>query len=143
MKTVVLSLYEAYPPESGAAVVTYNTALHLPGQTTLIQLGRAADQKTLKKNLSVITIPAASGHRLKKAFSLRKRFKPIIDRILEIGPDILMMEGASWAPYYYVLLRRLKRAGFGGRIIYHAHNVEYNLRRERKDTHQSHRAYVP
>ena len=133
MKFAVLSFYEAYPPESGAAAVTYNTALHLPGQTTLIQLGDTERRVELSSHLTLVTIASESKHRFKKALALRNKFKKISDVIKDIEPDVLVLEGASWAPYYVLQLGRLNRLGRTPRIIYHAHNVEYRLRRERKD----------
>ena len=133
MKFVVLSFYEAYPPESGAASVTYNTARHLPGQKTLIQLGDTEGRVELSDDLTLVTIASASKHRLKKALALQNKFNKITDVIKEIDPDVLVLEGASWAPYYVFQLGRLYKSGRKPRVIYHAHNVEYHLRRERKD----------
>jgi glycosyltransferase involved in cell wall biosynthesis len=133
LKFVVLSFYEAYPPESGAAAVTFNTALNLPGQTTLIQLGDVEQTITLSDSLDCITIASESQHRLKKALALQNKFRRISELIRELDPDWLVLEGASWAPYYVFQLARLRRAGLTFKVIYHAHNVEYLLRLERKD----------
>jgi glycosyltransferase involved in cell wall biosynthesis len=133
LKFVVLSFYEAYPPESGAAAVTYNTARNLPGQTTLVQLGDTEGRLELSGHLTLVTIASESKHRLKKALALRTKFKKIAEVIQGVKPDVLVLEGASWAPYYVFQLGRLKRSGQTPKVIYHAHNVEYLLRLERKD----------
>lgn len=129
----VLSFYEAYPPESGAASVTYNTARFLPGFKTLIQLGPKEDSRRLSDNLDLITIASESKHRLKKALALQNKFKKATEAVKKSNPDAVVLEGASWAPYYVLQLRDMKRAGLAPRVIYHAHNVEYLLRRDRGD----------
>ncbi len=44
MKTVFVSIYQAYPPTCGAAVVTYWSAVHTPGERYIIQLRRTTER---------------------------------------------------------------------------------------------------
>jgi glycosyltransferase involved in cell wall biosynthesis len=48
---------------------------------------------------------------------------------VEYDPDIVVLEGASWALYHRLLLTALRRRLPQVTVVYHAHNVEYDLRR--------------
>jgi glycosyltransferase involved in cell wall biosynthesis len=131
LKTVVVSLYEAFPPASGAATVTYNIAKNILGERYLIQLGSGGN-KTEKKdgNLNLINVHLLSTSRVLKGTSLPFLFAKIIRKIRELRPDVIILEGASWALYYVILFCLIKLLGTGSKIIYHAHNVEYVLRKQ-------------
>lgn len=133
MKTVFIALYQAYPPESGSASVSFRVAKAWPGEKVLIHLddGRAPD--VTPEGLRLINYRLATNSRLRKLAGLATRFSRIAKQTAAEKPDVVVFEGGSWAPYYdllhAMLRRRLRRAVF----VYHAHNVEWILRRERRD----------
>jgi len=133
MKTANISLYEAYPPVCGAAVVTYNLAKFLSGKKFLLQLGSNTGEITLEKDLQLINIRTDFSSRLKKAISLFSNHKKIAAHVEKIDPRFIILEGASWSVYYWVLFRNLKRKKLNAKIIYHAHNIEYLLRKEKNN----------
>lgn len=133
MKTVFIALYQAYPPESGSASVSFRVAKAWPGDKVLIHLddGRAPDRT--QEGLRLINHRLATNSRLRKLAGLATRFSGIARQTAAEKPDVIVFEGGSWAPYYdllhVMLRRRCRRAVF----VYHAHNVEWILRRERRD----------
>jgi len=130
MKTAVISFYEGYPPDSGAASVTWNCAKHADGERFLVQVGGDRRSEGTADGVQVHTLPGASS-RLKKLLGLRQSVARITELCREIGPDVVFLEGASWAVYHAMLIRSLRRAGIRALIAYHAHNVEYVLRRQK------------
>ena len=133
MKTVFLSLYQAYPPFSGAAAVSYRTARAWPGERVLFQLDDGRTPETTPDGLRLVGFRLSSTRRLRKLLGLLARFSRIARRVASERPDAVVMEGSSWAPYYAVLHRLIRRRCPRAVFVYHAHNVEWILRRERKD----------
>lgn len=130
MKNIVfVSFYRAYPPTSGAASVTCNMAKHTAGQVSLIQLGFDSKQETTEDNITVITLGRFSENRMKKIIRLMGTTRQIMQVIKEIGPEAVVLEGASWVFYHWLLLRQIRIQLPSVRIVYHAHNVEYLLRK--------------
>ena len=133
MKTIFIALYQAYPPVSGSASVSFRAARAWPGEKILVQLddGRAPD--ITPDGLPLANFCLSTNGRIRKLAGLSTHFSRISRRVALERPDVIVFEGASWAPYYallHVLLRRrCPRAVF----VYHAHNVEWILRRERRD----------
>lgn len=133
MKTVIVSFYEAYPPISGAATVTYNMTKFLSGEKYLIQLSDDKRNKKIDGNINLINIRHISNNRLIKAVNLALQFPIIIKKIKQINPEVIILEGASWALYYLILFYLLKINRIKAKVIYHAHNVEYLLRKQKNN----------
>lgn len=133
MSIVIVSLYKAIPPTSGVAMVTYNIAKYLSGERYLIQLGDPKEDRFIEENLKLINIKCLSENLFVKLVNLAFQLPNIAKKIINLEPDIIILEGASWAVYFLVLfwLIRLKR--IKAKIIYHAHNVEYLLRRQKNN----------
>jgi glycosyltransferase involved in cell wall biosynthesis len=131
MRIVVCCFYEDYPPISGAASVTYNVAKFLSGEKLLIQIGAEPATIETADGLRIETLAGASENKFRKVTSLPSRVRALVNEILRFRPDFVMLEGASWAMYHWMLLRGLRRAMSNVPIVYHAHNVEYALRRAR------------
>lgn len=132
MKNIVfVSFYRAYPPISGAASVTCNMATHTEGRVSLIQLGLENKMEKTADGVSVVTLGRFSENRLKKISRLTGTTRQIMQVIKEIGPEAVVLEGASWVFYHWLLLRQIRIQLPSVRIVYHAHNVEYLLRKEK------------
>ncbi|MHB8055237.1 MAG: glycosyltransferase family 4 protein [Candidatus Aminicenantales bacterium] len=133
MKTVFIAFYQAYPPESGSASVSFRAASAWPGEKVLIHLddGRAPD--VTPNGLRLINHRLTMNRRLRKLAGLTTRFSRIARQTASENPDVIVFEGGSWAPYYALLHALLRRRCPRAVFVYHAHNVEWILRRERRD----------
>jgi glycosyltransferase involved in cell wall biosynthesis len=130
MKVAVCCFYEAYPPVSGAAAVSFNIAKFLPSETLLVQAG-SRPGSTEVHGIRVVTVAGGSEGNIKKLATLRTRLLAMVDELCRFRPDLVMLEGASWAVYLWMLFRAIRRTLPQVRIVYHAHNIEYLLRRQR------------
>jgi len=130
MRTVVVSLYQSYPPSSGAASVAFNVAKHLGGKKYLVQLSEGGPDEIIDGGVHLIHIKNPLKPRIRKALSLVANFSVIVKRIEEIGPEIVFIEGSSWAFYHLVLFALIKRRGLPSRVCYHTHNVDFLLRKQ-------------
>ncbi len=133
MRTVLVACYEAWPPASGAASVTYNLARLLSGQRKLIQLVPEDDFSGEVEGFSVESVMVGRLSGPKRTLKVLSLMKDVARRTAAWGPDTVIIEGASWSVYFFLLMKRLrsgKAAGGGPVIVYHAHNVEYILRRQ-------------
>jgi glycosyltransferase involved in cell wall biosynthesis len=131
MRLAFVSLYEAYPPISGAAYVTYNFARLVPCTSLLVQFSeREAVQQV--GSLTIVSLRQQASSRMKKLFAMPMAMARVRREIIKFKPDHVVLEGASWAVYLLLLVFILRTVSPRAKIVYHAHNVEYLLRRERE-----------
>jgi polysaccharide biosynthesis protein PslH len=130
MKLAFVSFYEAYPPVSGAASVTFNAAKHCPGRKLLIQMGREKPKTSISADFMVTTLTEPAG-RWHKLLGINTVIRKIILNLIGFSPDVIVLEGASWVVYHWLLVRQIKKKQLNVKIIYHAHNVEYVLRKQK------------
>jgi len=133
MKTVFIALYQAYPPESGSAAVTYRAARSWPGEKTLIHLDDGRAPRVTPDGLPLVNHRVPTTRRLRKMAALFGRFNRIAAEAAARRPEVIVFEGGSWAPYYVLLHALLRRRCPRAVFVYHAHNVEWILRTERRD----------
>jgi len=131
MRFAFVSFYQAYPPHSGASSVTYNAAKHAEGESFLIQLASESRSECTVDGLRVITLAGASDNRWRKIGGLAARIRRITDAVCGVSPDVVVLEGASWVVYHWLLLRQLRRRLPRAEVVYHSHNVEYCLRKQK------------
>ena len=127
-RVAIISFYEAYPPASGAATVSYNLAKFISGSSVLVQLGRYDERFVTADGVEVVTLAGASESRAKRLVRLTGFVNRMVAEIRRAAPHVVILEGASWALYHWVLLQRIRRAIPQTKVVYHAHNVEYLLR---------------
>lgn len=132
MKTALVSFYESYPPTSGSAIVSYSVARFLPGERLLVQVTNRGGSEEPEPGLRVESIASPAGSSAAKIIRLPGRLRAIARTIRSFGPDAVLLEGASWAVFHWLLFRTLRRKLPGIPVYYHAHNVEYDLRRGHK-----------
>ncbi len=130
MRVAFVSLYEAYPPASGAAYVTYNCAHLTPCTALLVQI---AERETVEQigDLTIVSLRQRTSSRLRKMACMSLTIFQIRREVARFTPDCVVLEGASWAVYLALIALALRKTLPGVKIVYHAHNVEYLLRRER------------
>jgi glycosyltransferase involved in cell wall biosynthesis len=131
-RSVFLAFYTACPPTGGASAVTFQLARHWPGERLLVQVGGAAAEAALPEGLRVIGLAShGDGERWRKLVRVPLWVAQMASIARRFGPDTIVIEGASWAAYSWLLMLALRLSAPGARLIYHAHNVEYDLRRQR------------
>jgi glycosyltransferase involved in cell wall biosynthesis len=133
MKTAVIALYASYPPTCGAAMASYQTARNWPGEVRLFQMTDrpGAASASPRDRLSVVDLPLRSRTRLGKAVRFIGWLRGFTRAVRSWNPNVVLFEGSSWAFYYWVLFDRLRRIRPRPRFVYHGHNVEYLLRRQK------------
>jgi glycosyltransferase involved in cell wall biosynthesis len=132
MKAAIVAPYPVYPPASGVAVVAYNFSKYLAGEKTLIQLSGEAKDGPIGELLFLSNIRPISHHPWVKALFMPVVFWAFWRRVKRLNPELIVLEGGSWALYYYVLYFLYKRiSGLRAKVIYHAHVVEYVQRRQK------------
>jgi polysaccharide biosynthesis protein PslH len=130
MRVAFISLYEAYPPTSGAASVTFNCARLTPCTTLLVQISSKDSVEDIAGR-TIVSLRQQTSSRLGKLRSMPQIISRIRKSVVRFAPDCIVIEGASWAVYLAILVWVLKKAMPVAKLIYHAHNVEYILRQER------------
>lgn len=131
MRLVFVCFYEAYPPTSGAASVSYNAAKYAHGESYLLQMGYQDREELTGDYVTVITFKGDSNRRIEKIYNLRHSLVRIIKTIKTLSPEAVILEGASWVMYHWLLLREIRSSCLDIKIVYHSHNVEYLLRKEK------------
>jgi glycosyltransferase involved in cell wall biosynthesis len=132
MRTVLIAFYNVYPPIFGSASVTYNISKYIAGEKYLFHLGDLKDE-VIDGDINLVNIRRVHRNRLFKMWGVFIALPSIARRILALNPDFVILENASWAIYYLALLRLLKFKGRKIKIIYHAHCVEYLLRKQKNN----------
>tara|TARA_B100000787_G_C16195153_1_gene300240 strand:+ start:2894 stop:3982 length:1089 start_codon:yes stop_codon:yes gene_type:complete len=119
-----LSLYQVYPSYHGASEISLNFFEYWPDKN--------------KKFLQI----SNSSKKQDKIFNLRKRknlFGTLINLILAVREakkylsnyknKYIIIEGASWAGYIFTFIIFSKLFISNVKIVYHAHNLEYEVRK--------------
>jgi polysaccharide biosynthesis protein PslH len=130
MRLAFVSLFQAYPPVSGAAYVTYNCARLAPCVSLLVQFAEHASVERVE-NLTIVSLRQRASSRLNKLLLMPLAIAQIRREVVRFKPDYIVLEGASWAVYLALVAYVLRKALPDTKIVYHAHNVEYLLRLER------------
>jgi glycosyltransferase involved in cell wall biosynthesis len=128
MRSAVCCFYQAFPPVSGAASVSYNLAKFASRARVLIQLGTRDQRFVTADNVEVVTIAGASESRREKLARLPAFVNQMVAEICSMEAEVVVLEGASWAVYHWMLLRAIRRAAPQAKLVYHSHNVEYVIR---------------
>ena len=130
--TVFFCFYTAFPPSGGASWVSYQVARHWPGRRVLLQMGPSATRARPEDgDFEVVTIPEPRAGRFGKLIGMPRLIAGMCREAKAQQADLLVLEGASWAAYLSLLLRRLRREMPHAQTLYHAHNVEYELRKQK------------
>jgi glycosyltransferase involved in cell wall biosynthesis len=112
--------------------VSYQLARHWPGERKLVQIGDHAGAIQVEPGVTITTLNfPGKGERWAKLLSVPRWRRAMCEIAREFAPDTIVLEGASWCAYHCSLIGGLRRAAPAARIVYHAHNVEYDLRRQK------------
>lgn len=131
-RTLLFAFYTACPPAGGAAAVSYQLARHWPGERVLVQIGDNPGECELAPGFKIITLRyAGRGERWQKLAAVPHWIREMVAIAVRERPEMIVLEGASWSAYHWRLMAALRRCVPAAKLIYHAHNVEYDLRRQK------------
>ncbi|MDD2689680.1 MAG: glycosyltransferase family 4 protein [Candidatus Omnitrophica bacterium] len=133
MKTVLIAFYKAFPPTFGTATLTYNIAKYIVGEKYLLHLseGKQSGPAITESGVNLINIRCFTDNHFLKMINLFLLLALIVKKIVRLNPDFIIIEGGSWSFYSLILLCMIKSKRIKADIIYHPHNVEYLLRKEK------------
>ncbi len=112
---------------SGAASVTYNVVNHFGGQVLLVQMAGTARPPAKRDSIEIVTLYWPE-NRILRLLHLPKQIHSITLLLRRQGVELIVLEGASWVLYHWLLMSMIKFRFAKCSIIYHSHNVEYDLR---------------
>ena len=128
MRVAFICFYKAWPPEGGAATVTYHVLHYTIGQRLLIQLNLQRKELITPEGIQISSIKGATDNRTLKIINFIPVLARFISRLKLFRPDVIVLEGASWVVFYWFLILAIRLILGKRLILYHAHNVEYVLR---------------
>ena len=127
MKSAVVSFFDAYPPKSGAGVVIYDFFSSWPDlNKCLFQMSTHKFYKNKIKNINIFY-----NKPIFKIIFLPVLILKLLKYFNNEKKKILIIEGASWVFYSYVVIFFLKKLLSNVFIIYRSHNIEYEIRKKR------------
>ena len=128
-KTAFVCFYPAYPVNSGAGEISYALFESWPAKAKKIfQLNHNSFFKN-KKNIHNIGI--FSEHPIFKIFAIIKIIFYLLNYFKKIHKPIVIIEGASWIGYSYFFFKILKFFLPKALFLYHGHNIEYEIRKQK------------
>ncbi|MBU1125649.1 MAG: glycosyltransferase family 4 protein [Candidatus Omnitrophica bacterium] len=133
MKIAFVCFYRVFPPTFGSAALTYQFFQNLRAEKLLIQIDTPRNKQSLAEGTPVFNLCTWS-HRwyVKWVFILIQI--PVVVRLLQTNrPDTIIIEGGSWVVYAALAFASLSHARVKAKVIYHAHNVEYLLRKKKNN----------
>ncbi len=131
MSVAFICFFAAAPPSGGAGSVTCALAEALPGSRLLVQPGPEARCFLTPGRLPVRQLRLFGDRGWRKLLGIPGYARRVVRLVQQTGAEVVVLEGASWVLYHWWLLSRLRRHCPRLIVLYHAHNVEYELRRQR------------
>lgn len=133
MKTVLVAFYKVFPPTFGGATLTYNMAKYIKGEKYILHLSQAKQDScaVAGSGINLINIRCFTENHFLKMVNLLLLLMPIVKKIARLNPDFIVIEGSSWSFYSFIILCMIRLKKIKASVIYHPHNVEYLLRKEK------------
>jgi hypothetical protein len=119
-----VSMYQAYPSYHGASDITYNLFNEWPARNKL--LIQITNSKLSKKNITNIKKKGGFIGSLINIFLIILKIRKFSKKSKK---KYLIIEGASWAGFSLILMVLSKIIIRNIIVIYHAHNLEYEVRK--------------
>ena len=124
---IVVNFFKVSNPYSGASEVSYHFFKNIPSKDK--KLFQFSNITKNKKN--IYSLKAIS--KIQKIFKIKKLAELIIDYCKNKRKPVIFIEGASWIGYTFIIYQYLKKKLPQAKFIYHSHNVEYLLRKQRNN----------
>lgn len=122
----VINFFRVTEPYSGASEVSYYFFKNLPARKK--KLFQYSDNLKKYKNVESFKIKNTP---LQKLINLKKISRSVLKFLKNKKDTVIIIEGASWAGYSYIIYKLLKSKLKKTKFIYHSHNVEYLLREKK------------
>ena len=126
-KTAIIGFYPVYPAKSGSAVVSYSFFKCYPGQKKLFQI-LDYKIKISKKDISSEVI--LFKHPFFKLLILPILIIKIFNYLKNSSKPILIIEGASWIGFSYIVFLFIKLLIPRVISVYRGQSVEYEIRKK-------------
>ena len=126
-KIIVASFFSIYPITFGSSVVISSFFENIPNKNkVLFQISK----KNIKKK-NIYSIVSQSDSKILKLFSVLVLIKKLFDEIKQSNyKNVLIIEGASWVGYSFILLALVKFFFKKIKVIYRGHSIEYEIRKQ-------------
>ncbi|WP_295430226.1 glycosyltransferase family 4 protein [uncultured Thiodictyon sp.] len=131
MRVAFVCFFAAAPPSGGAGSVTCALAEALADDRLLVQPGPAERRFLTPGGLPVWQLRLVGDRGWRKLLGIPGYVRRVVRLVQRGRVEVVVLEGASWVFYHWWLLQRLRRSGARLTVLYHAHNVEYELRQQR------------
>ena len=125
---IVINFFRVTDPYSGASEVSFDFFKNIPCKRK--RLFQFSD--TLKKHNKVESI-IIKNTKIQKLLNLKKFAEAIIKFASYKKNLVIVFEGASWTGYTFVVYNFLKKKLIDAKFIYHSHNIEYLLRKNKSN----------
>lgn len=123
---VVINFFRVTDPYSGGSEVSFNFFNEIPSNNK--KLFQYSDNKKKYENVESFYIKNSI---IQKILNLKKFAEKIFKYCENKKKLIIIIEGASWAGYSFLLYRILKKKLNNAKYIYHSQNIEYLLRKNK------------
>lgn len=125
---VVINFFRVTDPYSGGSEVSYNFFKNIPSKNKI--LFQYSDNKKKHKNVYSIFIKNSKFHKILNLTKLAYQIKKFLKNKKK---TVIIIEGASWAGYSYLLYKLLKNDLVNTKFIYHSQNIEYVIRKHKEN----------
>ena len=111
----LIAFFPIFPTYSGASEVVYSLYKSLPGNKKLFYINNFSSNPKLNSIIKLFCIPIL--------------FFKVFIYLFSKQNKIIIIEGASWIGFSFIFLLLTKIFIIKKKIIYHAHNIEYEIRK--------------
>ncbi len=125
---IVVNFFRVTDPYSGGSEVSINFFENIPSKNK--QLFQFSEIRKKHKNVQSIYINNSKISKILNIYKLSNKIKKFCDGKKNI---IIIIEGASWVGYSFLLYKLLKKDLSNAKFIYHSQNIEYFLRKFRSN----------
>ena len=125
---IVINFFRVTDPYSGGSEVSYNFFKNIPSKNKI--LFQYSDIKKRHKNVKSILIKNSKFHKLLNLSKLANKIKNYCKGKKKI---VIIIEGASWAGYTFLLYNLLKNHLINAKFVYHSQNIEYVIRKHKQN----------
>ncbi len=125
---IIINFFRVTDPYSGGSEVSYNFFKNIPSKNKI--LFQYSDNKKNYKNVKSIFIKNSKLHKVLNLTKLANEIKKYCKNKKKI---VIIIEGASWAGYVYLLYQLLKNDLVNAKFIYHSQNIEYLIRKYKQN----------
>ena len=130
IKFAFVGFFQVFPSFTGASEVSSSFFNYWPNKNKkFFQFV----YKKYPKNKNVTSVKIKNEKALIKLINISTIVERIFSYLKDSKNKILIIEGVSWAGYCYILANLLKKRMPDLVIIYHSHNIEYDLRKSKNN----------